>query len=70
MRVSSCGTVLVQSLEQSVGVIRRVVVYDVLRVVRIYFVDVFSEFAAGLGLDFLDFLESTGLHECPLGLEV
>ena len=33
-------------------------------------VDVFSEFAAGLGGDFLDLLESTGLNESSLGLEV
>jgi hypothetical protein len=35
--------------------------------VRVDFINVLSEFAARLGLDFLDLLEPAGLHEGALG---
>lgn len=62
--------VLLESLDKSLGVVGRVVVYDIGRVVRVYLVDVFSELAARLGLDFLNFLETSALNECALSLEV
>ena len=51
-------------------IVGRVEVNDVLRIVRVDLVDVLSKVAAWFGLDFLDLLESTGLHEGSLGLEL
>ena len=34
------------------------------------FINVLSELAAGLSLNFLDFLETTALNECTLGLKI
>jgi len=64
------ATVLFQTLEKVVGVVRRVVVNNVWGIVRVDFVNVFAELAAGLSLDLLDLLEATGLHEGTLGLEL
>jgi hypothetical protein len=60
--------VLFESLDESVRVVGRVVVYNVGRVMRIDFVDIFSELAAWLGLNLLAFLEATTLHKGSLGL--
>ena len=72
-RVASCfsfATVLLESLEEVVCVARGVVVDNIGRVVRVNFVNVLAEFASWLGLDLLNFLEATTLHESTLGLQV
>ena len=62
--------VLLESLDEGVGIVGRVVVDNIGRVLRVDFVNVFSELAAWLALDLLDLLESTALDEGALGLKV
>lgn len=62
--------VLLETLDEGIGVVGRVIVDDIGWVVAVDLVDVFSELAAGLGLDLLDLLETAGLNEGTLGLEV
>ena len=67
---ASLLVVLLESLDEGVGIVGRVVVDNIGRVLRVDFVDVLSEFAAGLTLDLLDLLEATALDEGALGLKV
>lgn len=62
--------VLFESLDESVCIVRGIVVNNIGGIVSIDFVDVFAEFAAWFGLDLLAFLEATALNESALGLEV
>ena len=66
----SFTTVLLEFLEEVVCVSRGVVVDNIGGVVRVNFVNVLAEFASWLGLDLLNFLEATTLHESTLGLQV
>lgn len=62
--------VLLESLDEGVCVIGRIVVNNIGRIVGIDLVNVFAEFAAWLGLNLLALLETTTLNEGALGLEV
>lgn len=62
--------VLLESLDESVCVVGRVVIDDIGWVLAVDLVDVLAELAAGLGLDLLDLLETTALHEGALRFEV
>ena len=62
--------VLVESLEQLISVVRRIVVHYVIWVMRIDLVDVLLEFATLLSLNFLYFLEASRLNESPFCLQV
>merc|ERR1719465_374671 len=53
-----------------VCVVWRVVVHYVLWVVRVNLVDVLAQLAALLGINFLYFLETAGLHEGTLRLQI
>jgi hypothetical protein len=64
------ASILVQSLKKTVRVVWRIVVNYILWVMRVDLVDVLSKLASWFGLDLLDFLETAGLHEGPLGLQV
>ena len=66
----SLSTILIQSLKEPIGIIWRVVVDNILWVVRVDLINVLSEFASWLCLYLLDLLESTGLHKGSLGLQV
>ena len=67
---SSLFAILVQTLHEFLCVAGRVVLHNVLRVVRVDLIDGFSEFGAGLSLDFLNFLETARLNELTLRFEV
>ena len=73
-RLSNCSlsllVVLLQSLNESVGVVRGIVVDNIGRIKRVDFVDVLAEFASGFGLNLLALLETSGLNEGSLGFEV
>jgi len=62
--------VFFEPLQELVSVVRLIVLHDVLWVVTINLVDVFSELAARLCFDLLDLLEAAALDECALGFEV
>ena len=62
--------ILLESLDESVCIVRRVVVNNIGGIVSIDLVDVLAELAAGLCLNLLALLEATALDECALGLEV
>lgn len=62
--------VLLESLDEGIGIVGRVVVDNVGWVVRVDLVDVLLKLAALLGLNFLNLLEATALDEGSLGFEV
>ena len=62
--------ILVQTLHKLFCVAGRVVLHNVLRVVRVDLIDGFSEFGTGLSLDFLNFLETARLNKLTLGFQV
>jgi hypothetical protein len=66
----SLSAILIQSLEESIGVVWRVVVDNVLGVVRVNLVDIFPKLASWLSLYLLYLLETTRLHEGSLRLKV
>jgi len=66
----SFASVLLESLEEVVCVSRSVVVDNVGGVVGVDLVDVLAELASLLGLDLLNFLETSTLDEGALGFEV
>jgi hypothetical protein len=70
LRWLSFATVLLESLEEVVCVARGVVVDNIVGVMRVNFVNVLAEFASLFGLDFLNFLEATTLHESAFGFQV
>jgi hypothetical protein len=62
--------ILLESLDESVCIVRRVVVNNIGGIVSIDLVDVLAKFAAWLCLNLLAFLEATTLNKGALGLEV
>jgi hypothetical protein len=64
------ATVLFETTEKVVCVVGRVVVDNIWGVVRVNLINVFAELASRFGLDFLDLLETTGLHKCALSFEL
>mmetsp|Transcript_105911 Transcript_105911/g.236421 ORF Transcript_105911/g.236421 Transcript_105911/m.236421 type:complete len:389 (+) Transcript_105911:6-1172(+) len=67
---SSGGVELVHLPEESLCVVRRVVLHDLRRIEHVDLVDVIVQLRANLGLDLLDFLETAGLHEGSASVEV
>lgn len=66
----SFATILLKSLEEVICVSRSVVVDNIGGVVVVDLVNVLAELGSSLGLNFLDFLETTTLHESTLGFQV
>ena len=62
--------ILLESLDESVCIVRRVVVNNIGGIVSIDLVDVLPKFAAWLGLNLLALLEATTLNKGAFGLEV
>ena len=67
---SSFAAILFETSKKLVCVVRCVVVDDVTWVVRVDLVNVLTEFASGLSLNFLNLLEATTLDKGTFSLEV
>jgi len=66
----SLAVVFFESLQKFVGIVWRVVLHDILRIMRVNLVDVLAQLAAWLGFDFLNSLEPSTLDERTLRFQV
>lgn len=62
--------VLLQPVKQRLGVLRRIKVHNISRVLRIYVVNVLPQLRPRLSRDVLNLLESPRLDKGPLGLQI
>ena len=70
LKWQSLGIEFIKSLDKGFCIVGLIVSDNIIRIVRIDLIHVFSKLATRLSLYFLDLLEATTLYECSLGFQI